>query len=183
MKVLVTGASGFVGAHTAAALQDAGHELRLLVLPTREASLSVIDVRDMAEVHRRLLDPGPSPARVMCGGARLTMVDLQGHVGELTGRRFPISPLPPGALRSMGRFMDRLAAVVPFEPALTEEAMTLITTWPGTDDNAPADLGMTYRPVRETLATALEAWLAAGLITRRQRGATRGNDTITRRTP
>lgn len=31
MKVFVTGATGFVGAHSARALLDAGHELRLLV--------------------------------------------------------------------------------------------------------------------------------------------------------
>ena len=31
MKVFVTGATGLVGAHTAMALMDAGHQLRLLV--------------------------------------------------------------------------------------------------------------------------------------------------------
>lgn len=187
--VHITYPAGIIGPAAGEALGETSRGMASFVagglLPTREASLSVIDVRDVAEVHRRLLDTGPRPPRVMCGGARLTMVDLQRHVGDLTGRRFPISPLPPGALRGIGRFMDRLATMVPFEPALTEEAMTLITTWPGTDDNAPADLGLTYRPVRETLATALDAWTAAGLITRRQRGAPRGNDTTTptRRNP
>lgn len=37
MKVLVTGATGFVGAHTALALLEAGHELRLLVRDRQRA--------------------------------------------------------------------------------------------------------------------------------------------------
>ncbi|WP_421844878.1 NAD-dependent epimerase/dehydratase family protein [Mycobacterium sp.] len=37
MKVFVTGATGFVGAHTALALLDAGHELRLLVRDEKAA--------------------------------------------------------------------------------------------------------------------------------------------------
>lgn len=172
--------AGIIGPAAGEALGETSRGMATFVagglLPTRRAALSVIDVRDVAEVHRRLFDEGPRPARVMCGGALLTMADLQTHVGALTGRRFPISPLPPGALRGIGRAMDRLAARLPLEPALTEEAMTLITTWPGTEDNAPADLGLTYRPVLETLAAALDAWLAAGLITERQRGAPRGTE-------
>lgn len=175
--VHITYPAGIIGPAAGEALGETSRGMASFVagglLPTRRASLSVIDVRDVAEVHRRLFEGPPAPPRVMCGGVRLTMADLQDHVGALTGRRFPIAPLPPGALRGMGRLMDRLAAVVPFEPALTEEAMTLITTWPGTADNAPSELGLTYRPVRDTLATALDAWEAAGLVTRRQRGAPR----------
>ncbi|MFA9565774.1 MAG: NAD-dependent epimerase/dehydratase family protein, partial [Acidimicrobiales bacterium] len=33
MKVAITGGTGFVGAHSARAMLDAGHELRLLVHP------------------------------------------------------------------------------------------------------------------------------------------------------
>ena len=44
MRVLLTGASGFVGGHTAAALHDAGHELRLL---TRASS----DLSRLDELH------------------------------------------------------------------------------------------------------------------------------------
>ena len=45
MRVLLTGASGFVGGHTAAALHRAGHELR--VLSRASSDLSRLDERDI----------------------------------------------------------------------------------------------------------------------------------------
>src|SRR4029453_8949550 len=127
-------------------------------LPTPGASLSLIDVRDVAEVHARLLGPD-APARVVCGGTHLTMQALGEHLRALTGRRFPVLPVPAGLLRALGRLADR----VPLDLAVDTESMEVITTWPGTADNAPADLGLSYRPITETLEAALEAWLTAGL--------------------
>ncbi|MCU0268493.1 MAG: SDR family NAD(P)-dependent oxidoreductase [Acidimicrobiales bacterium] len=140
------------------------------VLPTPGAALSLVDVRDLADIHRRLLDSGEGPARVMCGGTLLTMRDLGARLRALTGRRFPVLPVPPTALRLAGRMADRAASMVRVELPVSDEAMTLITTWPGTDDNAPAELGVRYRSIEDTLATALRAWLDAGLITPRQAG-------------
>jgi nucleoside-diphosphate-sugar epimerase len=140
------------------------------VMPTPRGALSLVDVRDLAGIHRLLLDLEEPPARVMCGGTTLTMVDLAGHLRALTGRRFPALPVPPAALRAAGRVADRVMAVVPVRLPLSEESMTLITTWPGTDDDAPA-LGMRYRPVAETLAAALRAWRDAGFLSRRQAGS------------
>jgi nucleoside-diphosphate-sugar epimerase len=135
------------------------------VLPTPDASLSLIDVRDVAEVHARLLGPD-APARVVCGGTHLTMHQLGEHLRSLTGRRIPVLPVPAGLLRALGRLADR----VPLDLAVDTESMEVITTWPGTADNAPADLGLSDRPITETLEAALEAWLTAGLITPRQAG-------------
>ena len=183
----ITYPAGIIGPPAGDALGETSRGMARFVagglLPTRHGALSVIDVRDVAEIHRRLLAGMATPSqRVMCGGTLLTMGDLQREVGVLTGRRFPIAPLSPAALRGIGRAVDRLAARLPMEPALTEEAMTLITEWQGTEDNAPSELGVTYRPVAETLETALDAWLAAGLLTTRQRGAPRRPDP-TRSTP
>lgn len=183
----ITYPAGIVGPAAGDALGETSRGMARFVagglLPTRHGALSLIDVRDVAEVHRLLLAGRSTPEqRVMCGGAMLTMADLQWEVGALTGRRFPITPLPPAALRGIGRAVDRLAARLPIDPALTEEAMTLITEWRGTEDNAPTGLGVTYRPIAETLETALDAWLAAGLLTPRQRGTSRRPDP-TRSTP
>lgn len=139
------------------------------VMPTRRAALSLIDVRDLALVHTRLFVPGEHPARIMGGGHCLTLPELAGHLRRLTGRRYPSPPVPPGLLRLAGRLLDGLARVLPIDPTMTEEAMTLVTRWPGTDDDLAA-LGVTPRPVEETLAVALQAWLAAGLIRPRHIG-------------
>ena len=61
MKVLVTGATGFIGGHVARALLAHGHEVRALVRPGRELSLphqdiemAAGDIRDRASIDRAL---------------------------------------------------------------------------------------------------------------------------------
>ena len=66
MKILVTGATGFVGSHIAAALMGDGHDLRLLVRRPEQVSgtfaphgvepsdLVTGDVRDRAAVEQAL---------------------------------------------------------------------------------------------------------------------------------
>ena len=50
MRVLVTGATGFIGSHTAVALQDAGHEVRCLVRdPAKLARVFAEHGRDAPE--------------------------------------------------------------------------------------------------------------------------------------
>lgn len=67
MKIFMTGATGFVGAHTAMALLDAGHELRLLVRNPEKAQhyfsakgyqvtdLVVADLNDMQTIQAAML--------------------------------------------------------------------------------------------------------------------------------
>jgi nucleoside-diphosphate-sugar epimerase len=142
-------------------------------LPTPGAALSVIDVRDLAAIHLALLERATAPGRIMCGGTCLSMYELGQHLRALTGRRFPVLPLPPAAWRFAGRLADSITSIVPLRLTVTEEAMTLVTTWQGTDDNATEALGVTRRPVVETLAAALDAWVEAGLLRPDQGGRAR----------
>ncbi len=164
---------GVLGPAAGESLGEASTQISRVIgaglFPTPAGSISLVDVRDVAEVHRRLLQPDERPARVMCGGTELTMNELAEKLRALTGRRLPVPPTPPGLLRAIGRAVDRLMTVVPLDLPITEEAMTILTQWPGTDDTV-SELGMTYRPVDETLAAAVRAWVDAGLISARQAG-------------
>jgi nucleoside-diphosphate-sugar epimerase len=172
--VHITYPSGVIGPAAGPSLGETSTSMARFVasgvLPTPGASLSLIDVRDLAQVHVRLLAGESPPARVMCGGACLTMRELGALLRASTGRRFPVLPLPPGAWRLLGRVLDRVTAMVPVRTPISEEAMTLVTTWSGTEDNAPA-LGIDYRPIGDSLAESIASWVDAGLLTARQAGA------------
>lgn len=175
--VVITYPSGILGPPAGTALGETAEQmagfLAAGVMPTRHAAISLVDVRDLAAVHAALLEPGLGPRRIMCGGHLLTMEQLAELFRELTGRRFPIPPVPPAALRGVGRAADLLRSVVPVGGPISEEAMSLVTGWQGTDDSSMQALGVTLRDPRETLEVSLRAWRDAGLVTDRQLGAPR----------
>ncbi len=172
--VVTTYPSGILGPAAGAALGETANAMARFVgagvMPTRGAALSFIDVRDLARVHVALLDAGNPPPRVMCGGHLVGLEQLGAMLRELTGRRFPVAPVPPAALRASGRLADAVRRVVPVGGPLTAEAMALVTGWAGTVDSV-ADLGVALRDPLETLEVSLRAWLDAGLVRRRQLGA------------
>ena len=61
MKVLITGGTGFVGAWTAKAAQDAGHEVRFLVRNVGRLSTSAekigVDIAGHRSKHVETIDP------------------------------------------------------------------------------------------------------------------------------
>jgi deazaflavin-dependent oxidoreductase (nitroreductase family) len=97
------------------------------------------------------------------------MGTLAAHLRGLTGRRFPIVPLPQWVLIRSGKAIDAgrdrfpIASFLADSP-ISEEAMELICGWSGTDDSTLHELGVTPRPLDETLAVSIEAWKRAGLI-------------------
>jgi nucleoside-diphosphate-sugar epimerase len=143
--------------------------LRLGFSPVRDAAVSVIDVRDLGAVHVAVLEPGRGPRRHLCTGHHLTMSELGGLYRELTGRRFPVVPLPGAALRATGRVVDAAMRVVPIDSVFTAEAMGVLTQWVVPEDST-AELGVRLRPVHETFADAIRALHAAGRLTDRQVG-------------
>lgn len=146
-------------------------QLKLGSVLTTRASMSMIDVRDLAAIHTAAMEPGKGPRRYMCGGHLVSMADLTRVYRELTGRRFPVVPMPGVVLRALGRAMDTAGHVVPVDPTVTREGMTLFTRWVATDDSLIGkELGVELRDLSETLADTIRALYSAARVSTREAG-------------
>ena len=133
--------------------------LQLRVALLTEGGLNYVDVRDLAAIHVALFARPAAPGRWLAGGAFLSFPDLADLMDELTGRRIPRVRVPGAILRGLGRVGDLVHRAMPFDFPLTYEAMTTATRWPGVDSSRTIrELGVGFRPARETLADTL-AWL------------------------
>ena len=146
--------------------------LRAGLLPTREAALTIIDARDVGTIHAALMTRGRGPRRIVCGGHYVTPAAMAGRLRQLTGREFRVLPLPAAMLRGAGLISDVVTRTLPgLANPLTHEAMVYFTQMPPTDDSAVRhDLGIRYRPLKDTLREAILAAHAAGLLTDQEVG-------------
>ena len=139
--------------------------LRFGVAPVNQGGLSIIDVRDCADIHVAACVPGHGPRRYVCGGHLLWIPQFGAVVAELTGRRFVVVPLPGAVLRGLGRLIDAAVRFVPIPVGLTHESSVYLTQWVPTDDQPVFDeLGVGYRDVNETIADTMRAMVGAGLL-------------------
>lgn len=165
---------GILGPGAGDALGEAMRSIARFVpfgaLPTPDGSLSIIDVRDLASLLVALLEPGLGPRRVMCGGHLTSMSELSLVLRDLTGRRFPVLPIPGTVWRSAGAALDRLKSRVPIDTVISREAMAFLTQWPGTEDVVFGDYGLEPRALRDTLADSLVAWRDGGIVKPRHVG-------------
>lgn len=120
----------------------------------RTAALTIVDVRDVAEVHARLLEPGHGPRRYVAGGHRIADRELARTLREVSGRRIMYWPIPNAVMAWAGRVADRMPALVPaFLSQLSEAAIGYLVHAPIPDNSAvETDLGITFRPAAETLS-------------------------------
>jgi len=144
---------------------------RLGSLPTRGAAWSLIDARDLGAIHAALMTRGQGPRRIMCGGHYVRAPAFARVLRMLTGRRFPVLPVPPTVLRGLGLASDMLSVFVPFDSTFTYEAMLCFTQMPPSDDSAVhRELGIRYRKLETTVRESLLAAHQAGLLTDGQIG-------------
>jgi nucleoside-diphosphate-sugar epimerase len=141
-------------------------------LVTNAGGIDVIDVRDLAAVLTATISPGRGPRRYTAGGRLVTLPELGALIRRLTGRRFPVLPIPGAVFRGLGRVTDGVRGVVPFDTVFTAEAMQALTLVRATNDSAVArDLNVSYRDAEQTVAASLRALYEGGLLSPRQVGA------------
>ncbi|MEE2851202.1 MAG: NAD-dependent epimerase/dehydratase family protein [Actinomycetota bacterium] len=162
--VVVTYPSSVVGPAfgTAAGVTEQGWApiVRWGIAPTVRGGMQMVDVRDVAEAHARIMQSGRGPRRYVCGGRLLTFDEMIDALEEGLGRRVRRVPTSPGVLRAIGRLADFVGRYVALGDGLSYEAAVLLTAATPTDDSKTVqDLGVTWRSPR---AAIVESLLAGG---------------------
>jgi len=147
--------TGVAGPSAAGHRGEAGDGVRTLAgvgVLGRTAGLTLVDVRDLADLHVRLLEPGHGPRRILAGGHRIIGADLARALRHASGRHTRYVPIPNRALLGIGRLADRFRSLVPTGvDQLSESAAQYLLYPPIPDNSAAASLGATFRPVTETI--------------------------------
>ncbi len=148
--VVITYPSSVVGRafHTAPGVTERGWApiVRFRVAPRVRGGMQMIDIRDVADVHTAIMEPGRGPRRYMCGGTLVPFNDMISALERGMGREIRRIPVSQSTFRGVGRVGDILGGVVPMGDGLTYEAALLLTAATPTDDTATLrDLGITWR--------------------------------------
>ena len=140
-------------------------------VPLMSSGNQYVDVRDVAQVHLMLLENLPAPGRYLLGGHYIPWRKLPSVLEPIVGRKLLKLPLYSGAMRMVGRLVDRLSPLLNLDVPVTEEGMVYATNWVVMDNSkVERELGFTFRPVEESFADCIRWLCAAGHITRRQAG-------------
>ena len=124
--------------------------------------MGVVDVRDVAEVIARSVDPGRGPRRYLVSGNYVTWAEWTAQLGEAAGRTVPFTEVSAEDMIGLGRRFDEMrdAGQEGLPPLSVEAAVVMNAGKPADDTGTLRDLGVTYRPTVETFRDTL-AWLAA----------------------
>jgi nucleoside-diphosphate-sugar epimerase len=137
-------------------------EGRMFPLP-RSGGVLLVDVRDLALVHARLMAAGRGPRRYMAGGHFLTWPQTAALFERVLGRRLRKVSVPVPTLLAIGHLADAVARLLPVELPLDHETAYYMSHLCPTDDTAVAeDLGVRWRAPEETVRDTLEWLVDAG---------------------
>jgi nucleoside-diphosphate-sugar epimerase len=130
------------------------------VIPLTPGGIPLVDARDIARAIAAALKPGLGPRRFMAGGHFTDFRELAVMLEQISGRRLLRLPLSGPLTRALGRLSDwtqrRLGRSL---GGATRESTEILTRGVPSDDSRTArELGIYWRPARETLADTLR-WL------------------------
>lgn len=142
-----------------------------LAWPMPRGGVCLIDVRDLATALARCVEPGRGARRFSLGGHFLTWRGFADLTDELTGVRCRRLVVPGRVIIALGAVLDAAKRVHSFDYPLTRDAAEfMVTLVPSEDAPALAGLGVTLRPVTESVTDALRWLAAAGHLSARKAG-------------
>jgi farnesol dehydrogenase len=116
-------------------------------------------VDDVARGIGLALEHAPPGGRYVLGGENTSLADFYRLVEELSGVPVPRRRLPDGLAKTIGAAQKTWARLRGTTPALTPDLVEVYRhDWAYSSAWAAAELGYSFRPLREGLATTL-AWL------------------------
>jgi nucleoside-diphosphate-sugar epimerase len=149
-------------------LSETNHGLRTMVRDLfmfTSGGFQAVDVRDLAAIHRGLLERDKGPGRYITGGHFMTWRELGSLLESITERSLRRITLPGALLRAGGHVGDVIKRLVDFDFPITSESMRFATLWQGADSSATLDeLGLAFRDPRETFSDALRWMHRAGHV-------------------
>ncbi|NLA34726.1 MAG: NAD-dependent epimerase/dehydratase family protein [Actinobacteria bacterium] len=144
-------------------------------MPMTSSGFNLIDVRDLALMIAAALQPGLGARRLMASGRYLPWAEFLDVCDQVRGRKVIRYPAPGPALRAVGRFVDLTHIRLPVDFELSHETMVEATRACEYDSAADeAALGVTPRPIAETMADTYRWLYAAGHITAKDAGTIAG---------
>jgi dihydroflavonol-4-reductase len=137
-------------------------ETFMLVPP---GGMGVIDVRDLAAMVTRALEPGRGPRRYLAGGRFVTWAEWTDVLGRAAGVDVGHQEVTAPEMIELGRQCDALRARGKASVPLSAEAAVIMTSGVPTDDSATlSDLGVAYRPLVETFADTVDYLRSIGRL-------------------
>jgi nucleoside-diphosphate-sugar epimerase len=126
--------------------------------------VGALDVRDLAGLIARTLEPGRGPRRYMAGGHFLPWADEADLCEAITGRKVRRLPAAPRVVEAIGHVVDFVKRMAPsFDYPLTHEASLFVTRFvPCDSSQTERELGVEFRPIEVTLEDSIRWLLDAG---------------------
>lgn len=139
-----------------------------IVMP---GGMHIADVRDVAAVLAAVMKPGQGPRSYLVSGDFMTMPDIIGTLGDLSGRRLRFVTLPAWFLAAFGRTADVVQRRLKMRLPWSAEGIWIINCDARFDDSRTRDeLKLEPRPSRETFVDTVRWLVEAGHLSPRQAG-------------
>lgn len=134
-----------------------------------ETALNLVDARDVAAGHLRAAEHGRPGERYVLGGENLQLSRLLELLGEITGLDMPRRRVPWWVARVFATCSELTADYITRRPPSAPLTGVRLAASPLHFDNRKAreQLGVTFRPIRETIIDAIADFQARGLLTRK----------------